>query len=102
MTGVLFILSVLLSVTLAVAIKRLFQYDRLVSIIGDGLAGYESFIQKKISNGLLEDHPEIVEFHRETLLVLNAVKAWSKVVATDSDGFKKSTANLMGTDPGKG
>lgn len=104
MTALVVILLILLVGALVaggILVKRLFQYDGLVQTISEGLDDYRNFLKKKTSRGILEDHPEIREFHERTVELIATIDTWAAVWSRGLDPRKKSVAELMSQDPGR-
>ena len=98
---ILFLLLVGAGIAGFVLVKRLFQYDGLLQTISEGLDDYRNFLKRKTSRGILEDHPEIREFHERTVELIATIDTWAVVWSRGLDPKKKSVAELMSQDPGR-
>jgi len=87
---------------LVVFIRRLFQYDAFVDLMKEGLEDYAGFVKQRVKRGILEAHPEIMEFHERTMDLIRHIETWGAVISKGLDPRKPSTAELMESDPGKG
>lgn len=76
--------SVLLNVSFFLllfrASKRLLQFDLLLGQVAQTLFDYGTDIRNVVKEGVLQDHPEIVSFHRRNVRALAEIDAAVKTL----------------------
>jgi len=54
--------------------KRLFQFDEVFEKIAPVLEAYSNELKKTLSQGLLEEHPEVQAFHKLNMFALTQIE----------------------------
>lgn len=72
------------------ATSRLFQFDTIFQMIIDPMQEYAVVLRKLTSGeGLLHDHPEVMEFHKANINLLRQVDAAVKAIREERPEKKR-------------
>jgi hypothetical protein len=79
------------TVLLVRATRRLLQFDAVFQMIVEPMQEY-SIVLRKLSSGegLLHDHPEVMEFHRANLFLLTQMDAAIRAVREEHPEKKRA------------
>lgn len=78
----LFLLLALASYLAVRFAKRVIQYDEIFEKIGPVLEAYSNELKRTLSQGLLEDHPEVRAFHKLNMFALAQIEAVTQDVTS--------------------